>query len=103
MPSCKSPICSSFYLTLLANAQNSQPFIDLGTDIAKKPGVLKKFSVTSSEPLNCSKLNELRKLGVLKGEYSCQGQTVADESRAGRDFGLGIGLGLTIAVILWGL
>lgn len=72
-------------------------------DRAKRPGVLQKFSVTSSEPLNCSKLNELRKLGVLKGEYSCQGQTVADESRAVRDFGIGIGLGLTIAAILWGL
>ncbi|KAK0745913.1 hypothetical protein B0T18DRAFT_139642 [Schizothecium vesticola] len=80
-----------------------QPFIDLGTDKAKRPRVLKKFSVTSSQPLNCSKLNELRKLGVLKGEYSCQGQTVADESRAGRDIGLGIGSALTIAAILWGL
>ena len=93
----------SLISTLLADTSHSQPFIDLGTDKAKRPRVLKKFSVTSSQPLNCSKLNELRKLGVLKGEYSCQGQTVADESRAGRDVGLGIGFALTIAAIIWGL
>ncbi|KAK1835560.1 hypothetical protein QBC39DRAFT_416126 [Podospora conica] len=50
--------------------QHSQPFIDLGPDRTKRPRVLKKFSVTSSQPLNCSQLNELRKTGVLKGDKS---------------------------------
>jgi len=45
--------------------------------------VLSKFVVNSSlAGFNCIDLNSLRRAGHLKGEYSCQNQTVADESQA---------------------
>ncbi|KAK3693403.1 hypothetical protein B0T22DRAFT_532662 [Podospora appendiculata] len=49
-----------------------------------KPRVLSKFIVASTlgpDQCNCTALNTLRKNGALKGEYSCQGQTVPDESQ----------------------
>jgi len=63
-----------------------QPFIDLGKDKSKRPLVLNKFEVYSDltgVDFNCSKLNELRRAGILQGEYTCNWQTVRDESASG--------------------
>ena len=66
--------------------------------------MLKKFSVKSSlgSQFNCTGLNGLRKAGVLKGEYSCQNQTVADESGAAR-CGKGAGISLLLSVVVVGV
>jgi len=65
-----------------------EPFINFGSSAAgspssrSRPKVRNKFVVKSTvEGFDCKGLNELRKAGVLKGEYSCQGKTVADESK----------------------
>ncbi|KAK0624225.1 hypothetical protein B0T14DRAFT_583471 [Immersiella caudata] len=63
-----------------------QPFIDLGKDKSKRPLVLNKFEVYSDVTgigFNCSKLNELRRAGILQGEYTCNFQTVPDETASG--------------------
>ena len=65
---------------------DSEPFITqtqkLGQQTKGVPRVLSKFVVNSSlgSGFNCSGLNSLRKAGHLRGEYSCQNQTVADEN-----------------------
>ncbi|KAK0644230.1 hypothetical protein B0T16DRAFT_417359 [Cercophora newfieldiana] len=84
-----------------------QPFIDLKPDDVegRRPHVLKKFVVKSSlgaDQFNCSQLNELRKSGILKGEYSCQGQTVPDESGVGRVSMADFGVVLVVVLTIWG-
>lgn len=85
------------------------PYINLGSaaSAGSRPRVRNKFVVRSAvEGFDCRGLNELRKGGVLKGEYSCQGQTVADESkdsRAGVVQGSRAGFLAVGVVMVWGL
>ncbi|KAL1865933.1 hypothetical protein VTK73DRAFT_4995 [Phialemonium thermophilum] len=63
-----------------------KPFVDLGKG-SKRPKVLQRFFVSSTlgqDEFDCSALDDLRKAGVLQGEYSCQHQTVPGKSDAGR-------------------
>ena len=76
--------------------QNSQPFVEMAkSNYSYGPIVTKKFSVHSTlgaDKLNYTQLNDLRKHGALKGEYSCQDQTVADESRGSKSMDLRSGV-----------
>ncbi|KAE9373914.1 hypothetical protein N431DRAFT_557835 [Stipitochalara longipes BDJ] len=59
-----------------------QPLIDMINSTTKlEPKVLQKFIVHSTlSGFDCSQLNDLRKRGAFRGEYSCQNQTVEVQS-----------------------
>ena len=48
--------------------------------------VLNKFVVNSSlgRAFDCAGLHDIRKEGLLKGDYSCQGETVAIQNTGAR-------------------
>jgi hypothetical protein len=68
----------------------SQPLLDLAHTDRNRSMILQKLAVRSSpskDEFNCSKSHEVRKLRIFKGECSCQNETVADRSGAGRSAG----------------
>ena len=66
----------------------SDKLIERGNQPGQQPLITKKFFIESwpnrSSEFDCTELNDLRRKGIFKGEYSCQGESVDDESRARR-------------------
>jgi len=64
----------------------SERLIERGKQPNQQPLITRKFFIESwpnrSSEFDCTELNDLRRKGIFKGEYSCQGETVEDESSA---------------------
>jgi hypothetical protein len=68
----------------------SQPLLDLAHADRNRSIILQKLAVQASpskDEFNCSKLHEVHKLRIFKGECSRQNETVADRRGAGRSAG----------------
>jgi len=68
----------------------SQPLLELAHADRNRSMIPQKLAVQSSpskDEFSCSKLHEVRKLRIFKGECSCQNETVADRNGPGRSAG----------------
>jgi hypothetical protein len=64
----------------------SDELIERGKQPGQVPLITKKLFIeswpSSENPFDCTELNDLRRKGIFKCEYSCQGESVEDESWA---------------------
>jgi hypothetical protein len=70
-----------------ANYRASQPLIELCRDETKRPRVSQRFFVRSTlgpDQFNCIQLDNIRRAGFLKGDYSCQNNSIGDQSGISR-------------------